>query len=119
MTAAQVKGLEAFSGSPGLRTDHCAGALSIKRRQAMSDAEQTWTWRDPGGLAVEVTSEAIVFALAWQALERELPSDPLTKITIRRRNGQVLCTVDRVQRTGRTIAEAMHNCALALRVAPR
>lgn len=62
-----------------------------------------------------VTDEAAELALAWQALKAALPDAPLVKITLRRKTGQVLCTVGRINRTGTSDAEAIRKVAEALR----
>jgi hypothetical protein len=65
-----------------------------------------------------VASEAWEFALAWDDLMDAIPDRerwPQVRITLRRKTGQVMCAVERVQRTGRTPAEAVRNVAAALR----
>lgn len=54
------------------------------------------------------------FALAWAALRKALPSWTQVKITLRRKNGQVLVQVGNISRTGTTEAEALQAVAKAL-----
>jgi len=51
------------------------------------------------------------FALAWRALRLAFPKGNVVRITLRRKTGQWLCSVEKVSATGRTEAEAMRNVA--------